>query len=90
MLPVIATPHRLLGSTPSDAHTVSGDVLLAPDRAGAAFKHLLAELRRECRTILVSISKPRGKTLLCGLPLKVGSLVMSSAAVCALSTRSST
>jgi hypothetical protein len=51
VLPVIVTPHRLLGSswptlrTPSDAHTPSGDVLLAPDQAAAAFKALLAELQ---------------------------------------------
>jgi CelD/BcsL family acetyltransferase involved in cellulose biosynthesis len=53
VLPVIVTPHRLLGSawptlrTPSDAHTPSGDVLLAPDQARAAFEALLTELRRQ-------------------------------------------
>jgi CelD/BcsL family acetyltransferase involved in cellulose biosynthesis len=53
VLPVIVTPHRLLGSswptlrTPSDAHTPSGDVLLAPDQAGSAFKALLTELHRQ-------------------------------------------
>lgn len=53
VLPVIVTPHWLLGlswptlRTPSDAHTSSGDVLLAPDQAVAAFKALLAELHRQ-------------------------------------------
>jgi hypothetical protein len=53
VLPVIVTPHRLLGSswptlrTPSDANTPSGDVLLAPDQAEPAFEALLAELRRQ-------------------------------------------
>ncbi|WP_404289331.1 GNAT family N-acetyltransferase [Microvirga sp. RSM25] len=53
VLPVIITPHRILGSswptlrTPSDAHTPSGDVLLAGDQAEPAFKALLAELRRQ-------------------------------------------
>jgi CelD/BcsL family acetyltransferase involved in cellulose biosynthesis len=53
VLPVIVTPHRFLGTswptlrTPSDAHTPSGDVLLAPDAAAAAMKALLAEAGRQ-------------------------------------------
>jgi CelD/BcsL family acetyltransferase involved in cellulose biosynthesis len=53
VLPVIVTPHSLLGSsrstlrTPYDAHTPSGDVLLAPDQAAVVFQTLLAEVRRQ-------------------------------------------
>ncbi|QRM27225.1 GNAT family N-acetyltransferase [Microvirga sp. VF16] len=53
VLPVIVTPHSLFGSsrptlrTPYDAHTPSGDVLLAPDCALAAFQALLAEVGRQ-------------------------------------------
>jgi hypothetical protein len=50
VLPIIVTPHVLLGSawpilrTPFDVHTPSGDVLLDPDYAAAAFKALMTEL----------------------------------------------
>jgi len=53
VLPVIVTPHWLMGSswptlrTPFDAHTPSGDVVLAPDHAGPAFRALLAEIRHQ-------------------------------------------
>jgi CelD/BcsL family acetyltransferase involved in cellulose biosynthesis len=53
VLPVIVTPHWLLGasrpylSTPIDAHTPSGDVLLASEHAEAAFRALLAEVGRQ-------------------------------------------
>jgi predicted N-acyltransferase len=52
-LPVIITPHRILGSswptlrTPSDVLTLSGDVLLACDHAKPAFEALLVELRHQ-------------------------------------------
>lgn len=50
VLPIIVTPHPLLGSfwpilrTPCDGHTPSGDVLLDRDHAAAAFKALLIEV----------------------------------------------
>jgi hypothetical protein len=50
VLPIVITPHPFLGAswpilrTPFDAHTPSGDVLLASDCAAAAFKALLAEV----------------------------------------------
>jgi hypothetical protein len=53
VLPVIVTPHWLLGlrwpqlRTPFDAYTPSGDIVLAPDHAAAAFGALLAEVMRE-------------------------------------------
>jgi CelD/BcsL family acetyltransferase involved in cellulose biosynthesis len=53
VLPVIVTPHWLFGSyrpvvrTLSDTHTPTGDVLLACDHAGPAFKALLSELSRQ-------------------------------------------
>ncbi|WP_162815939.1 GNAT family N-acetyltransferase [Microvirga aerophila] len=53
VLPVIVAPHPLLGSrwpvlrTPFDEHTRSGDIVVAPDHAGAAFRALLAEVARE-------------------------------------------
>jgi CelD/BcsL family acetyltransferase involved in cellulose biosynthesis len=53
VLPVIITPHPLLGrrwpvlQTPFDAHTRSGDIVLAPDYATAAFRALLAEVARQ-------------------------------------------
>jgi hypothetical protein len=53
VLPVIVSPHRLLGSTwpilhtPFDAHTNSGDVLLDPDHANGALKALLTEVRSQ-------------------------------------------
>jgi hypothetical protein len=52
VLPVIVKAHPVLGCTwpilrtPSDAHTPSGDVLLAPDNPARAFRALLGELRR--------------------------------------------
>jgi hypothetical protein len=53
VLPVIVTPHPSLGQfgptlrTPADAHTPSGDVLLALDHAGSAFRALLGEVSRQ-------------------------------------------
>ncbi|RDI59305.1 CelD/BcsL family acetyltransferase involved in cellulose biosynthesis [Microvirga subterranea] len=53
VLPVVITPHPILGisrpilRTPSDDLTPSGDVLLAPEYAGLAFCALLEEVRRE-------------------------------------------
>jgi CelD/BcsL family acetyltransferase involved in cellulose biosynthesis len=53
VLPIIVTPHPVLGlrhpvlHTPSDAHTPSGDLLLAPDYALPAFQTLLAEIGRQ-------------------------------------------
>jgi hypothetical protein len=50
VLPIIVTPHPLLGSswpilrTPLDVHTPSGDVLLDRDYAAAAFKALMIEV----------------------------------------------
>jgi CelD/BcsL family acetyltransferase involved in cellulose biosynthesis len=53
VLPVIATPHSFLGSarpmlrTPSDAHTPSGDIALAPNAPAGALGALLAEVGRQ-------------------------------------------
>jgi len=58
VLPVVISPHRLLGHRwpllriPADELTPSGDVLLAPDHAAAAFRALLIELRRVLPTHL--------------------------------------
>ena len=52
VLPVIVSPHRLLGSawpllhTPFDGHTPTGNVLLDPNHARSAFMALLAETKR--------------------------------------------
>lgn len=56
VLPVIITPHRILGRnhptlrTPYDEHTPSGDILLAPGQAAGALQALLAQIRREIPT----------------------------------------
>jgi CelD/BcsL family acetyltransferase involved in cellulose biosynthesis len=53
VLPLVATPHPILGPsrpllrTPSDDLTPSGDVLLAPEHAAIAFQALLIQLRNE-------------------------------------------
>jgi CelD/BcsL family acetyltransferase involved in cellulose biosynthesis len=53
VLPIILGPHPLLGKdwpvlrTPSDKHTPSADVLLAPDMPTASFSALIAELDRQ-------------------------------------------
>jgi hypothetical protein len=53
VLPIVVTPHPVLGPrwprlrTPFDAYTPSGDIVLAPDQAPAAFQALLIEVTRE-------------------------------------------
>jgi CelD/BcsL family acetyltransferase involved in cellulose biosynthesis len=53
VLPVIVAPHPVLGRrwprlrTSFDEHTPSGDIVLAPDHAGAALRALLTEVARE-------------------------------------------
>jgi CelD/BcsL family acetyltransferase involved in cellulose biosynthesis len=57
VLPAIAAPHSVLGANwpvlrTFDNNAQSGDILLAPDHAVAAFKALLMALRREVPTHL--------------------------------------
>ena len=53
VLPLVVAPHRILGKrwpvlhTPSDEHTPSGDIALAPYHAAAAFRALLVEVGRQ-------------------------------------------